>query len=103
MTFPLFDRFSFVAMSDLLSSTVAQVVGATLIGGVVVAVAFSVLARFRDGGDDVTVDAAQTLANVEQMRARGEISDAEYRNIQASTRRQIGDGSASPESASAET
>ena len=84
-------------MSDLLSPSVLQVLGVTVVGIVLAAAAFSVVARFRDGGDDVTVDAAETLANVEQLRARGEISEAEYRNIQASTRRQIGDGFGPPD------
>lgn len=79
-------------MSELLSGTVAQVVLGTVILCVLVAAAVYLVASFRDYGDEGTLDPHQTLANVDEMRARGDISEEEYRTIKASTRRQFGVG-----------
>lgn len=78
-------------MSELLNGTVAQVVLGTVILCVLVAIAVYLVASFRDCGDEGTLGPNETLANVDRMRARGDISEAEYRTIQASTRRQFGD------------
>lgn len=72
-----------------------QIVLTSLVLCVLVIAAFFVVARFRDCDDDGTLDAHETLANIDQMRARGDISEEEYRIITASTRRRFGDAAPS--------
>ncbi len=64
-----------------LSPTVTSVLIWTLAAAALGIVAFWILARLRDRTDD-RYDTTGLLANLEELRSRGEITEAEYRTIQ---------------------
>jgi hypothetical protein len=55
--------------------------------GLLIAAGFYLVSIFRDYSADDQDEAAKVLANLEEMHRRGDISDQEFRSIQASTHR----------------
>ncbi|MEM9826145.1 MAG: hypothetical protein AAF958_06125 [Planctomycetota bacterium] len=76
-------------MSDILAEPVTRVVLGLVVLCVLVAAAYFVVSIFRDYGDDVHLDPDQMLSNLEEMRQRGDISEEEFRTIQASNRADV--------------
>lgn len=73
-------------MSNILAEPVTRIVLGLVVLCILVAVAFFVVSIFRDYGDDVHLNDEQMLSNLEEMRLRGDISEEEFRTIQASNR-----------------
>lgn len=53
--------------------------------GLLIAAGFYLVSIFRDYSADDQDESAKVLANLEEMHRRGDISDQEFRSIQAST------------------
>ncbi len=75
-------------MPDLTSAPVLQTGALLLILCVLIAVAFYLVSSFRDYAAQDTEDAQEALANLQEMHRKGDISDEEFRTIQANTHRQ---------------
>lgn len=76
-------------MSNFFTTPAVQI-GATLVVlGVLIAGAFYLLASFRDytAEDQETIDGV--LANLQEMHRKGDISDEEFRTIEATTHWQL--------------
>jgi hypothetical protein len=69
--------------TDLLTTPTLQAVAGMLILCVLIAVAFNLVSRFRDYAVEDRYNADSVMANFQEMLRRGEITAAEYRNIQA--------------------
>lgn len=76
-------------MPVFLDDSITRIVIGGVILSVLVVAAFYVVATFRDYGDDGGREDSETLANLDELHRRGDISDLEYRRIQSSTRREI--------------
>ncbi|MFK8111077.1 MAG: hypothetical protein AB8B91_02685 [Rubripirellula sp.] len=70
---------------------------------VVIAVAFWLLERLRDYTTQDRLDTTDALANLEEMLRKGDISEAEFRTIQASARRSGDSSSKIPNQATLKT
>jgi uncharacterized membrane protein len=73
-------------MSEMTNLPVLQVVFGILVLCVLIAAAFYVVSIFRDYGDKDLRTSQNALANLKEMHLRGDISDEEFRTIEASTR-----------------
>ena len=81
-------------MSDLFATPVVQVGVGVLILCVLIAAGFYLVSIFRDYAADDQEEAFDPLANLEEMHRKGDISDQEFRKIQARTHRPpVGPGS----------
>ena len=77
-------------MSDFFANPTVQAGAGIVVLGVMIAMAFYLLASFRDyaAEDKEPIDGA--LANLQEMHRKGDISDEEFRTIQATTHRLTG-------------
>jgi uncharacterized membrane protein len=75
-------------MSDFFTNPALQAGAGILVLGVMIAAAFYLLSSFRDyaAEDKEPIDGA--LANLQEMHRKGDISDEEFRTIEATTHRQ---------------
>ena len=75
-------------MSDIFTSPTVQAGAGVVVLAVIIAAGFYLLSSFRDyaAEDKEPVDGA--LANLQEMHCKGDISDEEFRTIQATTHRQ---------------
>ena len=75
-------------MSDFFANPTVQAGAGIVVLGVMIAMAFYLLASFRDyaAEDKEPIDGA--LANLQEMHRKGDISDEEFRTIQATSHRQ---------------
>jgi len=76
-------------MTDIFANPTIQAGLSVLILCVLIAVAFSFVSKFRDYNANDRETTSETLANLEEMRRRGDISDQEYRTIKTTTHRQL--------------
>lgn len=72
-------------MSDLLASPVVQSGAAVLILCVLTVAAFYVVSSYRDYVAEDQEVASEALANLREMHRNGDITDEEFRTIQART------------------
>ncbi len=74
-------------MSDVFTNPTVQAGAAILVLGVMIAAAFYLLSSFRDyaAEDKEPIDGA--LANLQEMHRKGDISDEEFRTIEATSHR----------------
>jgi hypothetical protein len=73
-------------MSETTNLPILQIVFGILVLSVLIAAAFYVVSIFRDYGDKDLRTSQNALANFKELNLRGDISDEEFRTIQASTR-----------------
>ncbi len=76
-------------MHEFISNTTVQAGLLILVLCVLIALAFYLMSNFRDYTAQDRDVVAETLANLEEMRSKGDISEAEYRNIKTTTQRQL--------------
>lgn len=76
-------------MSDLFATPTVQIGIGLLVLSVLIGGSFYLLSSFRDytAEDKEPIDGA--LSNLEEMHLKGDISDEEFRTIQATTRREL--------------
>jgi uncharacterized membrane protein len=77
-------------MPDLNEIPFVQIGVPLLILCVLIAAGFYLVASFRDYAADDQEEASDVLANLEEMHRKGDISDQEFRTIQARTHRPPG-------------
>ena len=70
-------------MGDFLSQPTTQVFLSVLVLLILTSVAYHFLVRLRDSSRDTFSDDLNSLTKFEEMRAAGEISEAEFRSIQS--------------------
>ena len=75
-------------MSDLVETPYVRIGVAVLVLCVLIAAGFYLVSIFRDYAADDQDDTSDVLANLEEMHRKGDISDQEFRTIQATTHRQ---------------
>ncbi|MCC9641735.1 hypothetical protein LOC71_05575 [Rhodopirellula sp. JC740] len=73
-------------VTDVIAKPAVQAGIALVVLAILIALAFWVLARLRDYTTDDQLEAPELLANLEEMRRKGDISEEEFRTIQAATR-----------------
>ncbi|TWT83437.1 hypothetical protein CA13_49020 [Planctomycetes bacterium CA13] len=76
-------------MTDFFSNPTIQAGLSVLVLCVLIAVAFSLVSKFRDYNANDRETASDTLANLREIHLRGDIDDQEYRMIEATTHRQL--------------
>lgn len=69
--------------TDLWAAPTLQAVAGLLVLCILIAVAFNLVARFRDYAAEDWRDPESVLPNFQEMLRRGEITAAEYRKIQS--------------------
>lgn len=69
--------------TDLWAAPTLQAVTGLLVLGILLAVAFNLVSRFRDYAAEDWHDQESVLPNFQEMLRRGEITAAEYRKIQS--------------------
>ena len=74
-------------MSDFFTNPTVQAGAAVLILCVLIAVGVYVVSIFRDYAADDQDESSNVLANLEEMHRKGDISEQEFRTIQARTHR----------------
>ena len=72
-------------MTDVFADPAVRAGASVLILCVLIAAAFYVMASFRDYTAEDQVNTEDVLANLREMHLKGDISDEEFRTIQAST------------------
>ena len=77
-----------MVMPDFLTTPTAQAGFAVLILCVLIALGFYLVSSFRDYAADDREVAPDVLANLQEMHRKGDISDEEFRTIQATTHQQ---------------
>ena len=75
-------------MPDFFTSPAVQAGAAVLVLCVLTAVGFYVVSIFRDYAAEDQETAAEHLLKLEEMHLKGDISEEEFRTIQATTHRQ---------------
>lgn len=75
-------------MPDFLTTPTAQAGFAVLILCVLIALGFYLVSSFRDYAADDREVTPDVLANLQEMHRKGDISDEEFRTIQATTHQQ---------------
>ena len=81
-------------LSDLVDSPLVRIGVPLLVLCVLIAAGFYLVSIFRDYAADDQEAAIDPLANLEEMHRKGDISDQEFRTIQARTHRPpVGPGS----------
>ena len=75
-------------MSDFFADPTVQASAAVLILCVPIAAGFYLVSSFRDYTAEDMGNADDALANLEEMHRKGDISDEEFRTIQATTHQQ---------------
>ncbi len=75
-------------MSDLSTTTALQAGAGLLVLCVLIAGAFYLLSSFRDYAAEDKEDTEEVLSKLKEMHLKGDISDEEFRTIQATTHRQ---------------
>jgi uncharacterized membrane protein len=75
-------------MPDFFSTPTVQAGVALLVLCVLIAIAFYVVSIFRDYAADDQENAVEHLLKLEEMHLNGDISEEEFRTIQATTHRQ---------------
>lgn len=78
-------------MMEMLSDPTVKAGIALLILIVLAAAAFFLVSRLRDYTTEDWDPSGETLSNLEEMRLKGDISEEEFRTIQAATRARVSD------------
>lgn len=78
-------------MSDSFSSPTFQAGIGLLVLSVLIALAFRVMSSWRDYTAEDQLKAEDVLANLEEMRLKGDITDEEFRTMKARTHSQLVD------------
>ncbi|TWU26717.1 hypothetical protein Pla52o_05700 [Novipirellula galeiformis] len=78
-------------MPDIFLNTTVQAGLSLLILCILIAAAFYLVSSYRGYNANDRDTACDTLANLKEMHLRGDISEAEYRTIETTTRRQLAD------------
>ena len=68
---------------------VSIAIGIAILGGLC-AIAFYIVSSFRDYNADDGLESDDVLANLREMRLKGDITEEEFRNIQAVNRLTLG-------------
>ena len=76
-------------MSDFFSSPTFQAGVGLLVLSVLIALAFRAVSSWRDYAADDQLMAEDILANLEEMRLKGDITDEEFRTMKARTHSQL--------------
>lgn len=74
-------------MSDLVKTPTVQLGVGLVVLGILIAAGFYLVSIFRDYAADDQDDGSGAIANFEEMHRKGDISDQEFRTIQARTHR----------------
>ena len=82
-------------MPDFFTSTVVQAATGVVILCILIAAAFYLVASFRDYVADNQEIASEALSKLQEMHRKGDISEEEFRTIQARTQRHPPGSSAS--------
>ena len=72
-------------MTDFFADPTVRAVIAILVLCILIAIAFKFMASFRDYTAQDQENAEDVLANLREMHLKGDISDEEFRTIQATT------------------
>jgi len=83
-------------MTDLFTNPAVRAGAAVLILCVMIAAGFYLMASFRDYTAEDRESVEDVLANLREMHLKGDISDEEFRTIQASTHSRL-QGATTPE------
>ena len=75
-------------MSDIFASPAAPAVAAVAVLCILIAAGFYLVSSFRDYAAEDRERGADPLENLREMHRKGDISDEEFRTIQATTDRQ---------------
>lgn len=75
-------------MSDLFETPYLRIGVSVLVLCFLIAAGFYLVSIFRDYAADDQDDTSDVLANLEEMHRKGDISDEEFRTIQATSHRQ---------------
>ncbi|GAA5508111.1 hypothetical protein Rcae01_03576 [Novipirellula caenicola] len=78
-------------MPDFFFNTTVQAGLSVLVLCILIAAGFYLVSSYRDYNANDGEPVYETLANLKEMHLRGEISEEEYRTIQATTQRQLAD------------
>lgn len=73
-------------VTDVIAKPAVQAGIALVVLAILIALAFWVLARLRDYNTDDQLGTSEVFANLEEMRRKGDISEEEFRTIQAARR-----------------
>ena len=76
-------------MPDIFETSAVRAGAAMLILAVMIAAAFYLLSSFRDYAAEDKEPQDETLAKLQEMHRKGDISDEEFRTIQATTHRRL--------------
>lgn len=87
-------------MSDFFASPTVQAVAAVLVLSVLIAAGFYLVSSFRDYAADDRETGVDPLEKLREMHRKGDISDEEFRTIQATTHRRTTAVASEDESAS---
>ena len=90
-------------MSDLIDDPIVSAAIGLLILCGMSAIAFYVVSKFRDYDDQDQDHEYELLANLQEMRVNGDITEEEYRTINSATHPQLKRGMSDGESTSQET
>ena len=74
-------------MSDLVKTPTVQLGIGVVVLGILIAAGFYLVSIFRDYAADDQDNGSGALSNFEEMHRKGDISDQEFRTIQARTHR----------------
>ena len=75
-------------MSDFFTAPAVQAGAAMLVLGILITVAFYLVSRFRDYTAEDKEHTEGALSKLQEMHRKGDISDEEFRTIQATSHRQ---------------
>ena len=75
-------------MSDFFTAPAVQASAAMLVLGILIAAAFYLVSSYRDYTAEDKEHVEGALSNLQEMHRKGDISDEEFRTIQATTHRQ---------------
>ncbi|GAA4469026.1 hypothetical protein [Novipirellula rosea] len=78
-------------MPDFFLNTTVQAGLSVLVLCILIAAGFYLVSSYRDYNANDGETVYETLANLKEMHLRGEISEEEYRTIEATTQRQLAD------------
>lgn len=87
-------------MPDLVETPTVQIALTVVVLCVLIAAGFYLVSIFRDYAVEDQEDTREVLANLEEMHRRGDISDQEFRTIQARTHRPPADSRSTDDSTS---
>ena len=87
-------------MSDVFANPAVQAGGAVLVLCILIAGAFYLLSSFRDYTAEDREDAPDPLAKLREMHRKGDISEEEFRTIQATAQRKTTESQTADPSAS---